>query len=155
MSLCILDNVRDHCIPWTTPNVLDIIPYSCQRELRSVSFLGRISILTSDWAGTAVRTAQAVQANHKEPCDVKGSSPSAHQRTPPVTDIRAASQRMAYNHSIVPVGRELSTYAVGNWHIAERYTGFKNEGRDECNVLIRYKGRIRVLRLLGDSLYGI
>lgn len=69
--------------------ILDIISDSCKRKLWPVPTFLRISINIGNRTGTAIRTSQAVQADHKKPGHIEGSSLFPKQRTPPVCDISA------------------------------------------------------------------
>jgi len=80
--------------------ILNIISYRSQWKFGAISLLIRISILASDRTCTAIRTPQAVQANHEKPRQVERSSWPTHQRSPPIADISTPGQRMADNHGI-------------------------------------------------------
>ena len=97
--------------------LLDIISNGSQWEFGAVSFILWIPIFACNWTCASIRTSQTVHAYDKEPRDIECSARTSQERTPPVTNIRTPSQRMAYNHSIISVWGELSSCAVCEWDV--------------------------------------
>ncbi len=98
---------------------------------------------------------QAIQTDDEKPGHVEGTSCTTDQRTPPVTNVCAPRQCMAYDHSVVAILGELSPGAVRDRYIVQYDSGLKGEGRYDGDLLIRYQGGKRVLGLAGGFLYGI
>jgi hypothetical protein len=93
-------------------NLLDVIANSRQGELRAIVAIFRLTILVSHSAGTSVRAAQTVEANHKEPRDIKCLTWTSKKRAPPVSDIGAATKSMADHQRIVSIGGEGSSCGI-------------------------------------------
>ena len=81
--------------------VLDIIPYRSQRKLWSITFSLRIPILISDGARTPIWASQAIEADDIEPREVKSLALASNQRSPPVANVGASGESMAYHQSII------------------------------------------------------
>ena len=62
---------------------------------------------------------------------------------------------MAYDKSIVSLGIQLASCCVCDWNVLKGDARFEGEGGDECDLLFGDQRCERVLRLGGDSLYGI
>lgn len=132
-----------------------VVPHGSEREFRSIVAILRLTILVGDRARTTVRAAQAVQADDEEPGDIKGLTRSSEEWAPPIGDIGTPTQSVADHQGIVALGRQNATGRIGDRHIVKSNTGLEGEGGNDRNGLFLNQGRIWVLRLGIDSLYGI
>ena len=134
---------------------VDIVSYGRERELGSVLALAGVAIFVRDWTCTAVGTSEAIQTDYEESGNVEGLPWTAHEWAPPVCDICTAAECMAYNEGVVSLGIQLASFRVCDGYIMKSDARFEGEGRDDCDLLFGNEGCERVLRLGGDSLYGI
>lgn len=125
----------------------DVIAYRCQREFRTISLTVAVPILCRHGTGGAVRTAQAVHADHEEARHVKGPSIAAQQGTPPVAHIGAARKSMTNDHCVVGFRRQLSLGGVCHRNVVENMARLEGEGRDDCYLLVWDQSCKRVLGL--------
>lgn len=125
----------------------DIIAYRRQRELGTVDFVFIVSIFCRHRAGGAIRTSQAVHADHEKARHVKGPPIPAQQWTPPVAHIGTACQSMANDHHVVCLGGQLPLGGICHGNIMENMARLKSEGWDDCYFLVGYQTCERVLRL--------
>lgn len=128
-------------------DIPDVIAYCGERKFGTISAIVHVSILGRHRAGGAVRTTQAVHADHEEAGYIEGSSVPAEQRAPPVTDIGTACQGVANDHGIVPVGRQFAFGGIRNRHMLECDTRLESERGYDSDLLVWDQTRERVLRL--------
>lgn len=132
---------------------LHVVPHGCQRELGPIVAQRGVAIFCRDRASTPVRAAQAVDAHHEEPRDVECLPRAAQHRTPPIADVGATSQGVAYHHGVVAGGRERAMCSIRNGYMAEDNAGFEGDLRDDGEGLVRNQLCERVLWLFRHSLY--
>lgn len=128
-----------------------VVPDGGQGKLGTIAPLAGVPIFCSDRTRSAIGATQTVCADDEESRSVKRSPRAPEERTPPVANIRAASQSMANHHSIVAVGRQRAPCRVCDGDIAKRHTGLEGEGRDYGEPLVGNERRERILWLRLDS----